>query len=118
VIEVRAANRSVTSLDTPVGDGDGDTTLGELIPHDDGGPEESAEDAVRREAVQAALAALPERERNVIELRFGTGDEAPQSLAQAGKRLGITRQRTQQLEAQALKRLANRPELAALRDAA
>ena len=118
VLEVKAANRAVTSLDQPVGE-DGDTTLGSLIPlGDERGPEESAEDSARREAVKAALAILPERERNVIELRFGTGAEAPQSLAQAGKRLGITRQRTQQLETQALRRLADVPELAALRDAA
>ncbi len=70
------------------------------------------------DTVERALATLPERERNVIELRFGTGDEAPQSLAEAGKRLGISRQRTQQLESQALQRLAGRPELAALREAA
>ena len=116
VIEVKSASRSVTSLDQTVGDGD--TSLGALIPADEGSPENTAEDAARREAVERALATLPERERNVIELRFGTGDEAPQSLAEAGKRLGISRQRTQQLEAQALQRLAGRPELAALREAA
>jgi RNA polymerase primary sigma factor len=116
VIEVKSASRSVTSLDQTVGDGD--TSLGALIPAEEGGPEDTAEDAARREAVERALATLPERERNVIELRFGTGDEAPQSLAEAGKRLGISRQRTQQLEAQALQRLAGRPELAALREAA
>ena len=73
---IAASSRSVTSLDQPVGDGD--TSLGALIPADDGGPEDTAEDAARREAVERALATLPERERNVIELRFGTGDEAPQ----------------------------------------
>ena len=116
VIEVKSASRSVTSLDQTVGEGD--TSLGALIPAEEGSPEDTAEDAARREAVERALATLPERERNVIELRFGTGEEAPQSLAEAGKRLGISRQRTQQLEAQALQRLAGRPELAALREAA
>jgi RNA polymerase primary sigma factor len=116
VIEVKSASRSVTSLDQTVGDGD--TSLGALIPADEGSPENTAEDAARRAAVERALATLPERERNVIERRFGTGAEAPQSLAEAGKRLGISRQRTQQLEAQALQRLAGRPELAALREAA
>jgi len=115
VIEVKSASRSVTSLDQTVGDGD--TSLGALIRRRRAARRTRRGRLPPRRGRWRALATLPERERNVIELRFGTGDEAPQSLAEAGKRLGISRQRTQQLEAQALQRLAGRPELDALREA-
>src|SRR5256886_13763887 len=65
VIEVKSASRSVTSLDQTVGDGD--TSLGALIPAEEGSPEDTAEEASRRAAGERALATLPERERNVIE---------------------------------------------------
>jgi RNA polymerase primary sigma factor len=73
---------------------------------------------MRTETLNAAIDELPETERTVIRLRFGTDEEAPHTLTQAGRRLGITAERTRQLEEQALNRLARRPELAALREAA
>jgi RNA polymerase primary sigma factor len=92
------------SLNAPVGDDDGE--LGDLFA-DDGAdsPEELAEDALRARAVREALAELPERERRILELRFGI-DGDPQSLEAIGKELGLTRERIRQLEAQALASLS------------
>jgi RNA polymerase primary sigma factor len=67
-------------------------------------PEEEAVDSLRRREVRRAIAALPERERRIIELRFGVGGE-PLALEAIGKELGITRERVRQLEAQALGKL-------------
>ncbi len=115
--ELREAVRLVSSLDQPVGE-DGETTLAELLPSEQPDPDEAIHQANRASAISSALDKLPERERNVIELRFGTGDEAPQTLREAGRRLGLTAERTRQLEQQALQRLARSEELTALRDVA
>ncbi len=117
VIEVRKADRPLASLDQTVGE-DGDTSLGALLPADQATPEEEAADIIRAETLNQAIEELPETERSVIRLRFGTAEEEPHTLTQAGRRLGITAERTRQLEEQALNRLARRPELAALREAA
>jgi RNA polymerase primary sigma factor len=113
----RKAERDTVSLDTPVGE-DGDTSLGALIPLDAAGPDEEAEQSELRRVISGALHTLPESERKVIALRYGTDEDAPQSAAETGKRLGISRQRVDQLERQGLEALSRRPELAALREAA
>ena len=69
-------------------------------------PEALAEDALRSLAVREALAQLPERERRILELRFGIDGE-PKSLEAIGAELGLTRERIRQLETQALARLTD-----------
>jgi len=113
VEEVRAAARAVASTDAPVGD-DGDASFGDLFAA--GGPttEDEAEGALRNDAVRRAVAKLPDRERDVISLRFGlSGDGQPASLEAIGKALGITRERVRQIETEALRRLASDHDLAA-----
>ena len=61
---------------------------------------------------------LPERERNVVELRFGINGEAPTPLRETGRRLGLSAERVRQLEEQALATLARSGELDTLREAA
>jgi RNA polymerase primary sigma factor len=117
VREVHEAARSVTSLDRPVGT-EGDTSLGELMAGDDAPPEEELEISLRQEALRRAIAELPDRERDVLKLRFGlNGDPDPQSLETIGRALGLTRERVRQIEAEALQRLAVSRELDALRAA-
>jgi RNA polymerase primary sigma factor len=114
VLEVRSAARAVTSIDRPVGK-EGDTTLGELVSANQPPPEEELTISFRQEAVQKAVAKLPDREREVVKMRFGlNGDPDPQSLEQIGKRLGLTRERVRQIESQALERLSVERELDAL----
>src|SRR3954463_4953006 len=108
--------RVTTSLDTPIGDGD--TTFGELHAGESPAVEEEAIDNHRESAVANALETLPERERRVIELRFGTRGEGEQSTREVGRKLGISQERVRQLEAQALERLSKRGSLEAWREAA
>jgi RNA polymerase primary sigma factor len=118
VREVRGAARAVTSIDKPVG-AEGDTSLGELMPGDEKPPDEELTISLRQDAVRKAVAKLPEREREIVKMRFGLdGDPDPQSLEQIGKRLGMTRERVRQIETQALERLSVERELEALTEAA
>jgi RNA polymerase primary sigma factor len=117
VEEVRHQRAALVSLDQQVGE-DGDTALGDLLPSDAEAPEETAWDNERERIVHRAISQLPETERTVLTLRFGTGREEPQTLTAIGKRLGFSAERASQLEQRALKKLAESPELAALREAA
>jgi len=117
VLEATKADREPTSLDLPVGD-DGETSLGALIATEEASPEEEVADTLRHEAVQKAIATLPDKERTVIHLRFGTGGEPPQTLSEVGRRLGLSSTRARELEEQALRRLSRESSLAALREAA
>jgi RNA polymerase primary sigma factor len=117
VEEVRHQRAALVSLDQQIGE-DGDTALGDLLPSDAEVPEETAWDNERERIVHAAISQLPDTERKVLTLRFGTGREEPQTLTAIGKRLGFSAERASQLEQRALKKLAESPELAALREAA
>ena len=117
VLEAAKADREPTSLDLPVGD-DGETSLGALIATDEAEPDEEVADTLRHEAVQKAIDTLPDKERTVIHLRFGTGGEPPQTLSEVGRRLGLSSTRARELEEQALRRLSRESSLAALREAA
>ena len=117
VRDVENAARAVTSLDRPVGS-ESDTSLGDLVSGNEAPPEEELEVSLRQEALRRAVAELPDREQDVLKLRFGlNGDPDPQSLEQIGKTLGITRERVRQIESDALKRLAVSRELEAVRAA-
>jgi len=117
VREVQNAARSVTSLDRPVGE-EGDTSLGDLMSGGEAPPEEELEINLRQDALRRAVAELPDRERDVLKMRFGlNGDPDPQSLDAIGKTLGLTRERVRQIENEALSRLAVSRELEALRAA-
>jgi RNA polymerase primary sigma factor len=117
VHEVRAAARSVTSLDRPLSDDDG-AAFGDLIAADTDDPDEEIDVSLRQDALLAALGDLPEREGEIVRLRYGVGGGEPVSLEEIGRRLGLTRERVRQIEARALARLAMSRELGALRQAA
>jgi RNA polymerase primary sigma factor len=114
VRETRAAARTVASLDKTIGD-DSDTAFGDLVAQEAGNVEEEVVVALGDDALHRAIATLPPREQEVIKLRYGfDGDQDPKSLEQIGRILGITRERVRQIETQALGRLAEQRELAAL----
>jgi RNA polymerase primary sigma factor len=118
VAEVRAAARAVTSLDRPIGE-EGDTTYGELFAGEDAEPVEEVHVSLAETAVRHAVEALPDREKEVVKLRYGMdGDPDPKSLEEIGRLMGLTRERVRQIEAQALQRLAERREIEALEGAA
>jgi RNA polymerase sigma factor (sigma-70 family) len=113
---VRDLTRVTTSLDAPVGD-DGDTTLGEFRAEASESVEEEVDEREQEQAVTAALATLPDDERRVIELRFGTGGAPEASLREVAREVGVSQERARQLEARGLKRLAREGSLGAWRAA-
>jgi RNA polymerase primary sigma factor len=110
VEEVREAARTITSLDRPVGE-EGDSSLGDLLPSDALEPQDEVSLSLRRQTLQRALSQLPERERDVVTLRFGMGGEDPTPLRETGRRLGLSPERVRQIEARALEHLARTREL-------
>ncbi|MGB2952811.1 MAG: sigma-70 family RNA polymerase sigma factor [Gaiellaceae bacterium] len=117
VREVRHAARAVTSLDRPIG-GENEGTLGELFAGEGPEPEEEVHVSLEQEALHKAVAELPDREREVVKLRYGlNGDRDPKSLDAIGRELGITRERVRQIESSALERLAMNREIDSIRAA-
>ena len=117
VREVRAAARAVASLDRPVGEDDS-ASFGDLFASEEAPPDEQLEVSLTEKALHAAVAELPEREQSILKLRYGLdGSEEPKSLEEIGRILGITRERVRQLEAEALRHLAEQRELRALQAA-
>jgi len=117
VIEIRKAARPLTSLDQPIGE-DGETSFGDLITAQQPGVEDEVVQDAGTNAVHEAVASLPERERDVVRLRFGLFGEEPTPLRETGRRLGISAERVRQIEEEALGRLAESGELSALHEAA
>jgi len=116
--ELRDVARKVTSLDRPLSD-DGEAELGDLLPDREPPPDVEVEVALRDETVREVVATLPERERDVIQLRFGlNGERDPVSVREAARRLEIRPADVQRLERRALEELALRREMDALREAA
>src|SRR5437588_6313461 len=115
--EARDTVRVVTSLDRPVGEEE-ETSLGALLPSEERGPEEEVDISLRQEALRRALESLPEREREVVKLRYGINGDDPTPLSETGRRLGISQDAVRKLERRALSELAQSRELEALRPAA
>ena len=104
VDEALDAADAPVSLNASVGS-DGDAELGDLFSDPTAAdPAEDAAESLKRQTVQQALARLPERQRRIVELRYGFGGETT-SLEAIGKELGLTRERVRQLERDALDRL-------------
>jgi RNA polymerase primary sigma factor len=115
----QAAYVQPTSLDKPMGE-DEDSKFGDFVQADKNREAsvhmdftEGIIENSRKEELRKALGALPEKERQVIELRYGLGDDydEPKTLEDIGKQLGLTRERIRQIEEQGLKRLAAMGEL-------
>jgi RNA polymerase primary sigma factor len=110
VDEALSAAQASVSLNQNVG-ADDEGELGDLFADREAAdPFDEAEESLRKQGVRKALDALPERERRILELRFGFEGE-PWTLEAIGAELGLTRERVRQLEGQALQRLAALREL-------
>jgi len=105
VEQVLSVSRNPLSLETPVGEED-DAALGEFI-EDDGAiaPLEAACFGMMQEDVVSVLQTLSDRERRIVELRFGLSDGRPRTLEEVGREFGITRERIRQIEAKTLSKL-------------
>jgi RNA polymerase primary sigma factor len=110
IARLKDTAQTVTSLDAPIGE-DG-AVLQDLLEDAAVGPDELAVEAVGREALEQVLDALPEREREVLVLRFGLDSGTPRTLAEVGSAMGFSRERARQVERDALAAL-RRPEVRA-----
>jgi RNA polymerase primary sigma factor len=113
---LRVAQQPV-SLEKPVGDED-ESELGDFVADDAVlEPFEEASEHLQKEGLRNALSALPERERQVIELRYGLAGGEPLTLEEVGRAFGVTRERIRQIENNTLKKLQRLPEAQMLREA-
>lgn len=105
VREVRKIAQEPVSLETPIGEEE-DSHLGDFIEDDTAvAPDEAANFTMLREELNEILMTLNERERKVLELRFGLVDGTPRTLEEVGKEFNVTRERIRQIEAKALRKL-------------
>ena len=105
------------SLEKPIGEEE-DSELGDFVEDETAeSPFELASENLRRENVQRALDALPPREREVIEMRYGLRGHTSRTLEEVGRAFGVTRERIRQIENNTLKKLEGLPEAQRLRDA-
>ena len=117
VIALRDAPQATASLDKPI-DEDGETVLGDLLQSDAPEPIEEVAAGERTDVVSSALDDLSPPEREIIELRFGLADGQEKSRDAIAKELGLSWQRVDKLERDALQHLQQAGRLEALRDAA
>src|SRR4051794_24481666 len=117
VKDIQRMAQMPVSLEKPIGEEE-DSELGDFV-EDEGAesPFEQASENLRRENVRKALDALPPREREVIEMRFGLTGSRPYTLEEVGRAFNVTRERIRQIENNTLKKLEGLPEAQRLRDA-
>jgi RNA polymerase primary sigma factor len=118
VEHIRRSAQTPVSLEKPVGDEE-ESEFGHFLTDDSAPlPEEEAEVAMRKEALRSILDTLSQRERRVLELRYGLDGEQPRTLDEVGRTFNVTRERIRQIENQSLKKLQSLAEAQKLRDVA
>ncbi|MDP8911293.1 MAG: RNA polymerase sigma factor RpoD [Actinomycetota bacterium] len=116
VREILRMSQLPVSLEKPIGEEE-ESQLGDFVPDDQAeSPFDTATVSLRREDIETVLASLPERERKVIELRYGLLGAQPQTLEELGRTFGVTRERIRQIETTTLKKLESLPEAQGLKD--
>jgi RNA polymerase primary sigma factor len=117
VRDILRMSQQPISLEKPIGDEE-ESELGDFVEDQTAeSPFELASENLRRDNVRKALAALPQREREVIEMRFGLTGGRPRTLEEVGRAFNVTRERIRQIENHTLKKLESLPEAQRLRDA-
>ena len=105
VQEIMKIAQEPVSLETPIGEEE-DSHLGDFIEDEDApAPAAAASYILLKEQLDDVLDTLTEREKRVLELRFGIEDGRPRTLEEVGKEFGVTRERIRQIEAKALRKL-------------
>jgi RNA polymerase primary sigma factor len=102
--EIIKVSQEPASLEKPVGE-DEDSFLGDFVQAADPLPEDEAAHGLLREHIWEVLGTLTDRERKIIEMRFGLVDGKSRTLEEVGKEFGVTRERIRQIEAKALRKL-------------
>ena len=118
VEQIRRSAQTPISLEKPVGDEE-ESEFGHFLADENApAPDVSADETLRREALTRVLAGLSQRERRVLELRYGLGGEHPRTLDEVGRTFNVTRERVRQIENQSLKKLQAMAEAQKLKDVA
>jgi RNA polymerase primary sigma factor len=116
VLEIQKLAQEPVSLDTPIGEED-DSHLGDFIEDSDAiVPVDAASFILLQEQLETILHSLSEREKKVIQLRFGLTDGHPRTLEEVGKEFGVTRERIRQIESKTLSKLRHPSRSQKLRD--
>jgi RNA polymerase primary sigma factor len=116
VREIMRIAQAPISLEKPIGEEE-DSSLGDFVEDEQAeSPYDNATLSLRREDIVVVLDALPDRERQVIELRYGLNGQRPRTLEEVGRAFGVTRERVRQIENMTLRRLESLPEAQALRN--
>ena len=116
IARIRRVSRRSISLETPVGE-DHSSELGDFIADEDSEtPHDLAKTSLLKSRMQEALGSLPERERMVLEYRFGLTGGQPKTLEEVGERFDVTRERIRQIQLTALAKIKSSPHAASLRD--
>jgi RNA polymerase primary sigma factor len=118
VAQIRRSAQVPVSLEKPVGDDD-ESEFGHFLADETAPlPDELAETTLQREALRSILGALSERERLVLELRYGLDGQQPRTLDEVGRAFNVTRERIRQIEHQGLKKLRALADAQRVRDVA
>jgi RNA polymerase primary sigma factor len=116
VVEIQKLAQEPVSLETPIGEEDS-SNLGDFIEDTDAiVPMDAASFLLLREQLDAVLHALTDREKKVIQLRFGLLDGQPRTLEEVGQEFGVTRERIRQIESKTLSKLRHPSRSQKLRD--
>jgi RNA polymerase primary sigma factor len=111
VDRIRSSAQAPISLEKPIGDAE-ETEFGQLIPDKSLTlPEDAVETSARTAALRRILGTLPERERRVLELRYGLDGAPPQTLEEVGRTFSVTRERIRQIETQTIRKLQALPQI-------
>ncbi len=106
ISDLLSISSEVVSFDSPIKKGEeSDSTFGDFIEDESRGPEETVMEGSMKDAVGALLSTLSEKERAIIEMRFGLNNRKPMSLKEIGEVYGLTKERIRQIEKRALERL-------------
>ena len=115
--DILRMSQQPVSLEKPIGEEE-ESELGDFVEDENArSPFDLASETLRKDNVRRALAALPQREREVIEMRFGLSGGRPRTLEEVGRAFNVTRERIRQIENHTLKKLESLPEAQRLRDA-
>ncbi len=114
IVELMQISREVSSLDAPVG-ADESASFGDFIESENDKPDEVVMEEALKASVNKILDTLPERERTIIELRFGLNNKKPMSLKEVGELYNLTKERIRQIEKKVLLQLANDKEVQELK---
>jgi RNA polymerase primary sigma factor len=116
VVEIQRFSQEPVSLDTPIG-AEEDSHLGDFIEDSDAVmPAEAASFLLLQEQLESVLHTVTEREKRVIEMRFGLADGSPRTLEEVGREFGVTRERIRQIESKTLAKLRHPSRAERLRD--